>query len=541
MALRCPTCQACLEDGLRYCPHDGTPLTETAAVRTDPTPTGDKPPPAADLPLPLVVGNRYKLVEFRGGGGMARVYRAVDLTLDRAVAVKLINPDLRKEAEFDARFQREARIASQLNDPHIVVVHDFGIDPEHGPFLVMEYLEGQSLREHLQTRGPLPLKAGLQLAGQLILALMHAHNKGIVHRDIKPDNIFLLQQSGVKFHTRVLDFGIARIYRREDANNVETLTNPGAILGTPRYMSPEQLAGQTIDARTDLYSAALVIYEALTKQIAHGSAKRLQELCPEASPQLRDLLDHCLKPDPADRPQSSLEVYLRLQELGRASGILLLPPGEMEKLAAARKAMEPTQAWNPPAKKAPSRRRLLVWGGVLLLVACLGGLAAWGFWFSRSQGGRESLLRVHLGDPKANVIEELHLRKPHTGNPWDKGSPRPPLGKLLRPEDLDLDDQELVSLETRWRHDDQVCVVFHRNQVRGMVVRDRECESARKIRIGDDVSRIYQVYPLNPVRSVLDSEDGQSGVILRYPGLGLAFEIQNEKVTAMALYPPTKR
>src|SRR5213075_1973302 len=134
----------------------------------------------------------------------------------------------------------------------------FGIDPTHGPYLVMEYLQGQSLRERLGASGPLPLKAGLQLAGQLILALIHAHSKNIVHRDIKPDNIFLLNQSGVRLHTRVLDFGIARIYRRDEPAHAETLTRPGAVLGTPRYMSPEQLAGEKVDARSDLYSAAMV-------------------------------------------------------------------------------------------------------------------------------------------------------------------------------------------------------------------------------------------------------------------------------------------
>src|SRR5262249_2580069 len=153
---------------------------------------------------------------------------------------------------------REAKIASQLADPHIVVVHDFGFDPTHGPFLVMEYLQGQSLRERLAAQGILPLKAALQLSGQLVLALIHAHAKGIVPRDIKPDTIFRLNQSGVRLHGRVLDFGTARIYRRDEPGRSETITQPGAVLGTPRYMAPEQLAGQPADARSDLYSAALV-------------------------------------------------------------------------------------------------------------------------------------------------------------------------------------------------------------------------------------------------------------------------------------------
>src|SRR5207244_12307521 len=144
------------------------------------------------------------------------------------------------------------------------------------PHLAMESLPGQSLREQLHGKGPLPLRAVLQMSAQLLLALIHAHEKGIVHRDIKPDNIFLLNQSGVRLHVRVLDFGIARIFRRDEPAYSETLTRPGAVLGTPRYMSPEQLAGQQVDARSDLYSAALVIYEALTGTLPHVSTRTLR-------------------------------------------------------------------------------------------------------------------------------------------------------------------------------------------------------------------------------------------------------------------------
>src|SRR5438128_669706 len=187
--IQCPTCKKTWEEGVRFCPEDGTPLSETAAQGSVPTPTAVRRPATVQLQLPTVVGARYRLDELRGGGGMAKVYKGFDLNLQREVAVKLINPELRNDPEFDARFQREARLSSQLADPHIVVVHDFGIDPEHGPFLVMEFLSGQSLRERLHTQGPMPLKAGLQIAGQIMLALIHAHGKDIVHRDIKPDNI----------------------------------------------------------------------------------------------------------------------------------------------------------------------------------------------------------------------------------------------------------------------------------------------------------------------------------------------------------------
>jgi serine/threonine protein kinase len=214
----------------------------------------------------------------------------------------------------------------------------------------------------------------VQLSAQLLLALIHAHEKGIVHRDIKPDNIFLLNQSGVRLHVRVLDFGIARIYKRDEPAHSETLTRPGAVLGTPRYMSPEQLAGQQLDARSDLYSAAMVIHEAMTGHLPHVSGK-LSELCPEAPAAFQDLLFHCLNPNPAERPASAIEVYLRLQDLGKASGILLLPPGALEKLSKARKAAEPTVEYVPGK---PAWQRWLWVGLAVAAVVLIGG--AVGLW-----------------------------------------------------------------------------------------------------------------------------------------------------------------
>jgi serine/threonine-protein kinase len=370
---QCPTCGRELDVGLRFCPHDGTPLADTAPTAKAITPASGRRGKSRELPLPVVVGNRFRLIELRGGGGMAKVYKAVDQTLEREVAVKLINPELREEPEFDARFQREARIASQLSDPHIVSVHDFGLDPQHGPYLVMDLLQGQTLRERLQNEGPLPLKAGIQLSGQLLLALIHAHGKNIIHRDIKPDNIFILNQSGVRLHVCVLDFGIARIYRGDEPSQPgQPLTQPGSVLGTPRYMAPEQLAGQPVDARSDLYSAAVVMHEALTGELPFLSGKSIAELCPEAPAGFCELLTQCLKPSSRERPSTAVEVYLRLQEFGKASGVLLLPPGSIEKLLASTRpqaAEAPTIPYKLP--RPPGKWWYALGAAVVLVVATL--------------------------------------------------------------------------------------------------------------------------------------------------------------------------
>jgi serine/threonine-protein kinase len=365
-------------------PEESHARVETAPDAAVATPASGRRPKSQEIQLPVVVGNRYRLVEVRGGGGMAKVYRGFDQTLEREVAVKLINPELRNEPEFDARFQREARIASQLADPHIVVVHDFGIDADCGPYLVMEYLQGQSLRERLLAGGPLPLKAGVQLCAQILLALIHAHNKGIVHRDIKPDNVFILNQSGVRLHVRVLDFGIARILRGDEPSGADQpLTQPGAVLGTPRYMAPEQLAGQPADARSDLYSAAMVIHEALTGKPPFVTGKSMKELCPDASEDLCALIQQCLSPNPNARPATAVEVYLRLQELGKASGILLLPPGAMEKLVATRGNLQTDPTVPYVAGQAQRKTAWWPWAvAVIAGAAVVAGVGALVWWLS---------------------------------------------------------------------------------------------------------------------------------------------------------------
>lgn len=543
--IECPTCKKQLDSGVRFCPHDGTPLTETApgqATRTPPTTSGQTPA-TRELELPVVVGGRYRLVEKRGGGGMAKVYRALDVTLEREVAVKLINPDLRNESEFDSRFQREARIASQLNDPHIVVVHDFGLDAQHGPFLVMEYLQGQSLRERLQAEGPLPYRAGIQLSAQLLLALIHAHGKDIVHRDIKPDNIFLLNQSGVRLHVRVLDFGIARIYRHGEPGKIETLTNPGSVLGTPRYMSPEQLAGQPVDARSDLYSAALVIHEALTGQLPYVSGKKFNELCPEAPVVLQELLDQCLRPNPAERPASAVEMYLRLQELGKASGILLLPPGAMDKLIASRRAAEPTVEYKPPTptrwwQRRPVKLSLAAFLAVAALVLLVGILV-----YKRQpiDSQHETLLGVRIGDPREVAVEKLQLLKWKTFNPWSEKHVPHYLGNVLHAEDLQLPAEDLDRLDILLTADEKICVICFDDQVRAVVA--HRGQTGRGLKITGARHQIDSYFGEQECEDCIVSTHGEGAKkveIRRFLALGIGIEINSGKVIAITLFPSVR-
>lgn len=208
---------------------------------------------------PRRLGNRYELGAVLGRGGMAEVYMARDIRLGRAVAVKTLRADMARDATFQARFRREAQSAASLNHPAIVAVYDTGEDFIGGvslPFIVMEYVDGSTLRDLLHSGRKLLPERTLEITSGVLQALDYSHRNGIVHRDIKPANVMLTRGGAVK----VMDFGIARAMG--DAGM--TMTQTAAVIGTAQYLSPEQAKGEQVDARSDLYSTGCLLYELLT-------------------------------------------------------------------------------------------------------------------------------------------------------------------------------------------------------------------------------------------------------------------------------------
>src|ERR687889_1809096 len=265
---------------------------------------------------PMTVGGRYELEDLLGRGGMAEVRAATALRLGRTVAVKRLRADLATDPTFQARFRREAQSAAGLNHPNIVAVYDTGEEPDPAsgipiPYIVMELVEGPTLREVLRDGRKILPERALELTAGVLDALAYSHKAGIIHRDIKPANVMLTPTGGVK----VMDFGIARAV----ADTSATMTQTAAVIGTAQYLSPEQARGETVDARSDLYSAGCLLYELLVGRppfigesplsIAashlHDVPVPPSELAAGIGPEIDAVVLKALAKDPAERFQSA--------------------------------------------------------------------------------------------------------------------------------------------------------------------------------------------------------------------------------------------
>ncbi len=272
---------------------------------------------------PRLLGGRYELDGVVGRGGMAEVYRARDIRLDRVVAVKTLREDLARDQTFQARFRREAQSAASLNHPSIVAVYDTGEDDNPGgshiPYIVMEYVDGRTLRDLLRDDRRLLPERALEITDGVLRALDYSHRNGIVHRDIKPGNVMLTRGGQVK----VMDFGIARAVSDAQA----TMTQTAQVIGTAQYLSPEQARGERVDARSDLYSTGCLLYELLTGRppflgdspvaIAYQHVRENpippSRIDPEV-PQWADaIVLRAMAKDPRDRYQSATEMRQDIQ------------------------------------------------------------------------------------------------------------------------------------------------------------------------------------------------------------------------------------
>lgn len=326
--LHCPTCGQHYADDVKACPEDG------ALLRADDT-------VAAAIPIDPLVGQtldgKYSLVERLGKGGMGTVYRATHLLIDRPVAIKVLNPHFVEDEEAQERFRREARAAGRLQHQNVAAVTDFGRTEDGLVYIVMELLEGRSLRDVLSREAPLDAARAVSLMLQISAAVAAAHEARVIHRDLKPGNIFVVQRKHAPPVVKVLDFGIAKLAAdaiEDDEDDQQTLTKVGVMIGTPRYMSPEQCDGGKLTPASDVYSLGIILYEMLTGTtpfsgstplaIAMKHSKEVprspREFVSSIPAPLEEIVLHALEKLPGNRPQDAgafrRELYATAERLG---------------------------------------------------------------------------------------------------------------------------------------------------------------------------------------------------------------------------------
>jgi eukaryotic-like serine/threonine-protein kinase len=325
--LQCPRCGRQFPDNVHLCPDDFTPL------RADDT--------ISDTPIDPLIGRvfdgKYRLEEPLGGGGMGTVYRATHLLIERPVAIKVLSQRFVGDQTAQERFRREARAAGRMHHPNAVTVNDFGTTEDGWLYIVMELLEGRTLRDLLARDAPLDPARAVSFMLQACAAVGAAHDANLIHRDLKPANIFIEQRPDLPAIAKVLDFGVAKfaVDEHED-DDYQTLTQVGAIIGTPRYMSPEQCAGNApLTPASDVYSLGIILYEMLTGVVPFSADTPLalamkqvteapvppRKIVPAIPRELETVVLHALAKQAADRPPDANEFRRELHTTAENLGL----------------------------------------------------------------------------------------------------------------------------------------------------------------------------------------------------------------------------
>lgn len=395
----CPACKTEFQGGEVFCPNDGARLQTPSQLAAPPL-------DANDVLVGRILDERYRVLRRIGEGGMGIVYEAEHVVIEKRVALKVLRDDFSSRSEVVQRFRQEAKSASKIGNAHIVDISDFGETPAGAIYFVMELLEGEDLANVLQRDATVPLHRAADILSQCCTALGAAHGKGIVHRDMKPENVFLVTRDGRPDFVKIVDFGIAKM------SDIETqgapgrkLTKTGMIFGTPEYMSPEQAAGKELDHRVDVYALGVIFFEMLTGRVPFvgdtfmgiltqhmfEEPPRLTAVNPNVNvdPAIEGFIDRALAKDPAQRFQSCDEMRDALaRALGGEDvrGGTFVGYGEPVKYKPkAPRAVAP-QAVTQELPAAGGRR-----GGVGLMIGVGAGIgvaavAAVGLWLASSNG-----------------------------------------------------------------------------------------------------------------------------------------------------------
>lgn len=392
---RCPDCGARFGIDAAFCPFDGVPL---SAATWDPT---------RDPLAGTVIDGRYEVLEPLGEGGMGTVYRVRHVTLDRTFAMKALRRDLATDADLAARFMQEARATAAIKHPAVVAITDFGELEDGVPYFVMELLAGETLATRIRARGPLAPAQAIKVARKVAEGLEASHAAGVVHRDLKPENVFLVGKSLGKEpedEVRLVDFGAAKVV------GASKLTRPGIVFGTPYYMSPEQASGGVVDARADVYSLGVLLYEMLTGTVPfeadtymgvltkhmYAAPDKPSERVPSGvrvPEELEAVVLRALEKEPSSRYRSMAEVIKALDDVsarqpGAASSA---PMRERQKIPVAFSQMSTADriqlsVTKRIAEEARRKRRMFLVGVAAAAASVAGGIA---------------LLRVRAGEGEA--------------------------------------------------------------------------------------------------------------------------------------------